>query len=246
MITDELLSYIFNAQPHLLAPAIEAWLVDSRRFTEFVRTFRDKIRKKIRTTQDEETLLDLRLELETAYLLLREERLSLVYEPGQAETGRRPDFAVRFTTSLTFLLEVTRVRNSQRSLPPDGSDETTAAQMGDRLADTVCSKLGQFIHQQSNVLLIGIDETDATTGDSLRDGLLRAQQRAEGNDGMFLRRYQCRDRADFFRQYQRLSEVIVRGAALPAGEPPVVWVNPQARQPLPARVRTALHRSHTG
>jgi len=63
-------------------------------------SFRDKIRKKICTTQ--ETLLDLRFELETAYERLQEQPFSLAYEPpcGQA---RCPDFAVTYTTRLTFI-----------------------------------------------------------------------------------------------------------------------------------------------
>ena len=91
------------------------WLASSRRFAAFVTTFRDKIRKKFRATPDQEGLLDLRLELETAYLLLKEQSLSLVYEPEQSGQGRSPDFAVTFTTSLTFMVEVTRLRASQKS-----------------------------------------------------------------------------------------------------------------------------------
>ena len=81
MLTDELLTYVFDGQSHLLAQPMATWLASSRRFTAFVTTFRDKIRKKLRVTQDQESLLDLRLELETAYVLLQERPLSLVYEP---------------------------------------------------------------------------------------------------------------------------------------------------------------------
>jgi hypothetical protein len=68
---------------------------------------------------------------------------------------------------------------------------------------------------------------------------------AERNDATFLRRHRFRDRADFFRHYQRLSEILVRGSPLHADEPVVVWVNPQAKHPLPSKVRTALYQSHT-
>src|SRR5215208_7801221 len=110
---DEQLTYLFDGQPHILAAQMEIWLADSRRFTDFVRTFRDKIRKKMRVTQDEETLYDLRLELETAYLLLREQTLHIAYEPEQSKQVRSPDFAVTYTTSLTFMVEVTRLRAVQ-------------------------------------------------------------------------------------------------------------------------------------
>jgi len=66
MLMDELLSYLFNGQPHRLAMPMATWLASSRRFTAFVATFRTKIRKKLRATQEIESLLDLRLELETA------------------------------------------------------------------------------------------------------------------------------------------------------------------------------------
>ncbi len=87
MLIDELLSYLFDGKPHLLTEPIQTWLASSRRFTAFVTTYRNKIRKKLRVIQDQEALADLRLELETAYLLLQERNLSLVYEPEQSGPG---------------------------------------------------------------------------------------------------------------------------------------------------------------
>jgi hypothetical protein len=234
MLIDELRTYIFDGQPHLLDPPMATWLAASRRYAEFVATFRDKIRKKIRTLQDQESLLDLRLELETAYALLQERRLSLAYEPKHPGQARCPDFAVTFTTSLTFMIEVTRLRaQAAGQIPP------TAAPLVERLADTVGGKLGQLLPQHSNVLLIGV-EAPGLTADDLRGVMLRIQQRAERNEAPFLHRHRFRDRADFFQHYQRLSEILVRGPALHAAAP-LVWVNPQAKYPLPARVRTALY-----
>src|SRR5262245_40118481 len=92
-LIEDLLIYLFDERPHPLAKAMGTWLASSRRFTNFVDTFRDKIRKKLRTMQDPERLRDLQLELETAYLLLRERTLSLVYEP-QLGGVRFPDFEV--------------------------------------------------------------------------------------------------------------------------------------------------------
>jgi hypothetical protein len=238
MLTDELLTYLFDGQPHLLIEPMGSWLASSRRFTTFVDTFRDKIRKKIRVTQDQETLLDLRLELETAFLLFQEKTLSLVYEPQLAERVRSPDFAVTFTTSLTFMLEVTRLRTNQKST----EEGTPLTSIGGRLADAVCSKLGQLVHQQSNILLVGVDALSLTQ-EAVRAAMLRMQQRAERTEPAFFQRYRFRDRTDFFRYYQRLSEILVRGTSLQKGESPVVWVNPQAKVPLPSKVRTVLYRS---
>ena len=239
MLIDELLTYLFDEKPHLLTAPMATWLADSRRFTAFVTAFRDKIRKKVRTTQDEENLLDLRLELETAYLLLQEKSLSVEYEPQRSERVRHPDFAVTFTTSLTFMVEVTRLRVDQKNSPTDPAIPLA----GERLADVVCSKLGQLFPRRSNVLLVGIDVLHLAQSD-IRDAMIRIQQRAERGDPTFLQRYRFRDRTDFFQHYQRLSEIIVRGSGLQTDEAVIGWVNPQGKYPLPSKVRTALYRSH--
>lgn len=253
MLTDELLTYVCDGQSHLLARPLAKWMASSRRFTAFVMTFRDKIRKKVRTTQDEENLLDLRFELETAYLLLQERPLSLVYEPLQAGQSRSPDYAVTFTTSLTFMVEVTRLRaalkntlieaQEQTRSTPGANSTLTIPLIGERLADVICSKLGQLLPQHSNVLIIGVETLHLMQSD-LRTAMLRIQQRAEGNEATFLQRHRFRDRADFFHHYQRLSEVLVRGPHGEPAEPLVTWVNAQAKHPLPGKVRTVLYRSH--
>ena len=242
MVIDELIRDVLGSKSHLLAKPMADWLRASRPFTTFVTANRDKIRKKVRTTQDNESLLDLRLELETAYLLLQEKKLSLVYEPLQPGQSRCPDFAVTFTTSLTFMVEVTRLRAAEgegQTAVPDNMPH-----IDERLADTVCSKLGQLLTQQSNVLVVGVDTLNVTNKD-LRAMMVHIQQRAEQGDVVFLRRYKLRDRSHFFRNYQRLSELLVRGPQVSATAPTAVWVNPQAKHPLPGKVRTALYRSHT-
>lgn len=242
MLIDELLTYLFDNKPHILTDSMRTWLTSSRRFTAFVTTSRDKIRKKLRVAQNQETIYDLRLELETAYLLLQERALSLEYEPEQSKQVRSPDFAVTYTTSITFMVEVTRLRalqqesvvSSNNGIPPEA----------ERLADAICSKLGQLLPQRSNILVIGMDAMSLTQGD-LQNLMLRIQQRAERDDPASWLRYGFQERADFFRHYQRLSEVLVRSSQLKAGEPVVVWVNPQSKHPLPGKVRTVLYRSHT-
>jgi len=232
MSTDDLLTYLFDGQTHLLFQPMAMWLASSRRFATFVTTFQDKIRKKLRTTQDQESLIDLRLELETAYLLLQERSLSVVYEPEQSKHIRSPDFAVTFTTRLTHMLEVTRVQADPKNT------------VNARLADTISSKLSQLLPQRSNILLVGVEAIDLTPSD-IRTAMLSIQQRAEGNDATFLQRHGFRDRADFFRHYQRLSEILVRGPHFEMTKSIVTWINPQAKHPLPSKVRTALYRSHT-
>lgn len=188
---------------------------------------RAKFAKKLRAAKDPESAADLRLELETAYLLLQERPFGIDYEPNIPGQPRRPDFAVSYTTHYTLMLEVTRLR-LQTELPfkPE------------RLADTVCSKLGQLMPQRSNVLLIG-SPTPLTQPD-LHAVMTRLQGRAERGD-VSLKRF--RDRGDFFGCYRRLSEIIVCTLPRNASDPLTVWVNPQAKHPLPSKVRTALHRS---
>ncbi len=81
MLSDDLLVSLFDGRPHPLAPALAGWMAASRRFTSFLAANQTKVRKKLRATRDPESRRDLQLELETAYLLLRERSLSLVYEP---------------------------------------------------------------------------------------------------------------------------------------------------------------------
>src|SRR5512144_1502703 len=100
MLVDELLTYLFDGQAHLLYTPMATWLASSRRFAAFVTAFRTKIRKKLRARQDIEGLLDLQLELETAYLLLQERSFSLKYEPQLGGKVRGPDFAVTYTSSV--------------------------------------------------------------------------------------------------------------------------------------------------
>lgn len=240
MLIDELLTYLFDGQAHPLAMQMATWLESSRRFTTFITSCRDKIRKKLRTVQHEERLLDLRLELETAYLLLQERSLSLEYEPQYGKV-RGPDFAVTFTTSLTFMVEVTRLRPAQDSTL---QNDQTYSLVGERVADTMCSKFRQLLSQRANVLIISIDNPIPTQSD-LHATMLRVKQRAERNDSTLSQRYRFRDRADFFRHYQRLSEILVRGSQLHTDQPVIAWINPQAKHPLPSKVRTALYRSHT-
>lgn len=253
MVTRELLSFLFDGRSHPLAATIATWLSASHRFTDFVAANHSKIRKKLRTAQEPETLCGLELELETAYLLLRQRSLSLQYEPHD-EHARGPDFAVSFTTSCVFMVEVTRM-GTNRLRTFSGTPESarrnqaanstlTAPRLGDRFSDVLCSKLGQLLPQRSNALIIGV-EGSPPAYDDLHDAMRGVQLRAEGNDSNVVHRHGFRDRGEFFRHFQRLSALLVRGTPLRPGQPAVVWINPQAKHPLPAKARAALSSSHT-
>jgi len=233
MSADELLVTLFDGKPHALAAPMGEWLASSRRFATFVSENQTKIRKKLRSTEEREAARDLALELETAYLLLRERSLSLVYEPPPRASTRHPDFAVSFTTSLTFMLEVTRLR----------SDESGRS-FEERLIDAVCGKLGQLAPGSGNVLLVGVDGRSVDVSE-LRAILLRLQQRAERSEAWLMQRYGFRERAEFFQHYYRLSALFVRPIPLKPGAAASMWENPQGRHLLTPKARTALARSHT-
>ncbi len=225
MTIDDLHTYPLAGSPNTLSSQLMNWLTASRRCAVFVNVAKSKIRKKLRAAHDPESAADLLLELETAYLLVQERQLSIDYEP-QSSQPRRPDFAVSFTTHSMFMLEVTRLRLT----------ETPTPLKPERLADTVCSKLGQFLPQHGNVLLIR--SPTPVTQTELHAALFKLQGRAERGNAALLERFQFRDRGDFFRHYRRLSEVLV---CSPRRAPPTVWVNPQAKHPLSNKVRTALY-----
>jgi hypothetical protein len=99
----DLIAYVFEGQPHLLSEALMQWMEASSRFTDFVETYRDKIRKKIRVTREPESVLDLFVELEVAHCLLNDRRLVVAYEPYASSKRRGPDFAVTYRANLLVI-----------------------------------------------------------------------------------------------------------------------------------------------
>ncbi len=231
MPNPELLAYLSDNSSPLQAD-LETWLM-SKRWEAFATVHRDKIRKKLRETRDPAALGDLRAELETAYLLLGEPRLSVVYEPLGRSRGPAPDYAVSYTTSLTVMLEVTRLRDFER------------------LGEVVAAKLRQLVPDHPNVLLVWLAKASTSLPDrpggpsvdpDLPAAMRRLKLRVEGGDQLLLDRARFATRADFVSQLGHLSELIVR---LPdTGDAAIKqWSNPAARHPLPARVRHALSRA---
>jgi hypothetical protein len=238
----EILNYLFDNTPPVLSPHLARWLDESPRFTAFVETHRDKIRKKVRTIQSSESFHDLLAELETAYFLLQEKRFTLAYEPYGKGTGRGPDFAVTFRTHTTFNVEVTRMRissqESDKGEPPPFDHQYES----NRLADTVCSKLGQSLPSMMNLLVIMADHPAMCELD-ISKAMTRLKQRAEQKEPHLFKRHGFRDPSDFFKHYQRLSGVLLRSRGdQETGKCPILWINNQAKHSLPAPVCTILQR----
>lgn len=230
MLNDDLIQHILGDTTHPLAAPLAAWLDASPRFAAFVDTYRNKIRKKLRTARDEHSARDLLLELETAYLLLQDRRVRIEYEPYSATKERAPDFAVTWTTKLRFNVEVTRMRT-----PAD--DEQHAHT---RLGETICGKVGQMLPAMPNVLVVVA--ASATLQQLAVDvALHQLKQRIDARDERLFAWYGFRTPADFVRQYERLSGIVLRSAwDDPAPTLPHLWTNRQAKQPLPAPIRTLL------
>ncbi|MCI0579990.1 MAG: hypothetical protein L0332_26115 [Chloroflexi bacterium] len=238
MTADPLVGYLFDDKPHPLTSTLADWLAAEPRYKAFVTTYKDKIRKKIRITRPEEGIGDLQFELAIAYWLAQERRFTVVYEPYASSKARGPDFAVTFK-SLTFNVEVTRIR------PPEGEGQMAAnpsieTYTAGRLADTVGDKLRQMLPGMINVLAVGVYNPIVPQLDVAR-AMARLKERVEHKDTPLLARHGFRGTADFFKYYLRLSGVWVRGME-GGGTAGVssLWLNNQAKQPIPANLRTIL------
>jgi hypothetical protein len=235
MLINELLTHIFGAQTHALADQFAVWVTSSARFRAFAEQYRDKIRKKVRVSQDQEGLSDLTFELEIAYLLLSERRFAVEYEKGGVGKQRAPDFCVTFRTHTPFNVEVKRFRASaiaHADEPPEYS----------RLAGTVCQKIGQLPAGMLNLLAISSDG-ERYHIDNVAAAMAGLRMRAERKDDAFFTRRGFLGAADFLKQYQRLSAVLFYAQPTAGDQPPIeLWLNAIARQHLPNDLRNALQR----
>jgi len=243
MVIDETLNYLFDNRPHILAPHLIHWMGELPRFADFVETHRAKIRKKIRGIPNSDGFQDLRAELETAYLLLREKRFRMAYEPYGKGAGRGPDFAVTFRTRITFNVEVTRMRLSIRDNNDAGEQPLFDPQYeGRRMAEIVGSKLGQMLPSLMNLLVIIADQQTMCELD-VGKVMNQLKQRAEQKEPQLFQRYSFRATSDFFKYYQRLSGVLLRSTGHhETGKCPILWLNNQTKHPLPAPICTILQR----
>jgi hypothetical protein len=222
----DLLNVIFEEERPALYLGFEQWLQSSRRFRAFAGSNRAKIRAKRRHARDEGSLLDLRAELETAMLLLREERFTLEYEMYAASKQRGPDFTVTFRTHTPFNVEVRRIRSAELT------ESDNIAQV-DKLTAILSDKLGQMPPGIANLLWL-CAEGDITV-DDVTAALEDLRHRAERKDEQFLVRQGFAGAAAFVQQYTRLS-----GIVLHKDSATTLWLNPIARHRIPPAIATAL------
>jgi hypothetical protein len=236
----DLLAYLFEGGPHLLSEDLIRWMQASSRFTAFVETYRDKIRKKIRLAIAPASALDLRSELGVACSLLDDRRFAVAYEPYASAKKRSPDFAVTYRANLVFNIEVARLRGVQE----DGVDRVDRGRpLGvqaneERILRLLLDKLEQLQPGMANLLVIFASRELAQSMDLAR--LMQAlKTRVEGRDPSFYTLTRYASPAAFYKEFLHLS-----GILLSASEAQL-WVNKQARPALPDKVLRLVGQSLT-
>jgi hypothetical protein len=225
---DDLLDDIFDGKQPTFYPEFEGWVRGSRRYKAFAADYRSKIRAKLRNARDEAGMVDLRAELETAALLLRDHRFTLEYEKYAAARQRGPDFTVTFRTRTLFNVEVRRVRSIEL-------DEGDAEMRVGKLMAVLCDKAGQMPPSIINLLWLTAD--GALTEADLSSAAATLRQLAERKVEDFFMRRGFASAADFLKQYRQLS-----GIVLHQPESNVLWLNGLARHKTPPDIVTAIQR----
>lgn len=228
--------YVDDLLATLFADAVEIrsccarWVLMSPRFPAFLDVYRDKIRKKLRGVADGEGVLDLQVELLTAASLLTERKLTLEYEKYAANKTRGPDFTALYKTHTPFNVEVKRIRG--------------LTQPG-KWADVLCDKLRQLPPSVVNVLVVYGERAEQAAPFDVDAAMRGLRATAERKDELFFTRRGLEGARDYLRQSFKLSAVIykARDAATDEYGPSAIWINPQARHPLPSDLRATLPRS---
>ena len=211
----DLIAYLFEGQAHLLSQPLMAWMEASPRFTLFVETYRDKIRKKIRIARQPESALDLRGELQVAYGLLDDRRFAVAYEPYASANRRSPDFAVTYRANLVFNVEVARIRGEPGEL-------NDLARKEERILRVLLDKLEQLLPGMPNLLVIHTSQELARLVDLSRL-MQELKIRVDGKDPAFYAFSGYANPAAFYKDFLHLSGILLWAPELQ------LWANKQAR-----------------
>lgn len=223
----ELLAVLDGPDDIRLREACAAWAAASPRFRTFLAEHATKIARKLRTAEGIEGRRDVVLELDAAYRMLHDRRLTLEYERYAADKTRGPDFTATFKTHMPFNVEVRRLRGAN------------AGELG-RWSSVIGDKLRQMPPSIANVLLIGCD-ADLTPALDVAETMAHLRALAERHDDAFFARRGMPSAKDYLRQLQRLSAIVlVAGWERPDGGAATRWLNPQAKHPLPHDLSHAL------
>jgi hypothetical protein len=224
----DLIAHLFEGRRHLLSAELLGWMDSSPRFTSFVDTYRDKIRKKLRTAPDAEGTLDVRGELEVAYRLLADRRFEVAYEPYASARKRSPDFAVTYRINQTFNIEVARIRGDG-----DAAGEVDLPRKAERILRILLDKLEQMQPGMPNLLAIRTGEEVSRAVDL--GGLMQAlKTTVESKDPAFYAAIRYDTPAAFYRDFAHLSGILLWS---PASQ---MWVNKQSRPALDEKILRAV------
>ncbi|HKS68903.1 MAG TPA: hypothetical protein VJQ45_00685 [Ktedonobacterales bacterium] len=217
------------AEDQPLREACTAWAAASPRFRTFLAEHATKIARKLRTAEGFEGRRDVLLELYAAHRLLLDRSVTLEYERYAADKTRGPDFTATFKTHTPFNVEVRRLRGA------------TGGDFG-RWASVIGDKLRQMPPSIANALLVGCD-ANLTPALDVAEAMARLRTLAERHDDEFFARRGLPSAKDYLRQLQRLSAIVLVAGweGTPAGMA-ALWLNPQAKHPLPRDLSQALAR----
>src|SRR5207245_1604536 len=202
--TDRLVHHVARRCRPGLQSELAHWIEESPRFRTLMTMNQDKVRKKLNSSDDEESRLDVRAELLVAYLILADRRFELAFEAyGARRVG--PDLTVSYRINQRFNLEVTRLR---ATADPDIA----------RLANVITGKLRQLPAEVPNALVIttrGLALAEESLAEATR--LLKAH--SDAKDDPFYARRGLKDARGFYAQNLRLSGLF----GLDEASPSVFW-----------------------
>lgn len=246
---EALLRHVLGGSP--IGVALEAelreWCAGSARFEGFLAANRDKIRKKVRTAGDAAALGDVRAELLVAHRLLRDRRFEVAFE-AYGSTSGGPDLTATYRTNQKVNVEVTRLRGG----PLDEG----------RLSGVLLVKLRQLPVGMPNVVTL-VSEAGSVGVEDVVTAVRLLKGHADRKEEAVFTRRGYEGARDFYGRFLRLSAVTVvvdvphgvEGAAVAEGMGGVervltkrapaeggLWLNPEARHPLPRELATALAR----
>ena len=226
----DLIAYLFDDHPPPPSSRLTQWMESSPRFTIFVDTYRDKVRKKIRLTPEWESFLDLLGELQVAYCLLNDRRLAVAYEPYVSAKNRSPDFAVTYRDNLVFNIEVARMRVKRDGMDNDSIlNRIDFTQKEEHLQYILLNKLGQMQPGMANLLVIRTRKMLVEWIDLARF-MQTVKSKAEAQDPTFYEHSGYRNPAAYYRAFLRLSGIVLWGTSTQD------WVNKQARPGLGVKI----------
>jgi hypothetical protein len=223
---DDLLDTIFDGKKPPFYAEFKGWVQKSRRFKAFATTHNTKIRSKLKNVRDENGMKDLRAELETAMILLHEERFTLEYERYTASKQRGPDFTVIFKTHTPFNVEVRRIR----SIELDTDEALTS-----KLMAVLCDKVKQMPTSIINLLWL-IPENTVSEAD-ITLAMVTLRQMAERKTEEFFIQRGFKNSADFLKHYSQLSGIILHQP-----KEHVIWLNSLAKHKAPQEIILAIQR----